>query len=87
MYHHEPPMPEHPAKRSRPRNIAKLYVHKAEWADMQAIRSTHGNSQIINVEKFPVIDAFVLEVLCDNPSAAFALLKAWTTYCEASPHP
>ena len=52
----------------------------------EAILSAHGNSQIINVEKFPIIDAFVLEVLCDNPSAAFALLKAWNTYCETSPH-
>ena len=53
---------------------------------MQAIRSAHGNSQIIKVEKFPVIDAFVLEVLRDNPSAAFALLKAWNTDCETNPH-
>jgi hypothetical protein len=54
MYHHELPTPEHPAKRSRPRDITKLYVHKAEWADMQAIRSAHGSNQIIGVEKFPV---------------------------------
>jgi hypothetical protein len=86
MYHHELPTPKHPAKRSRPRNIAKLYVHKAEWADMQTIRSAHGSNEIIGSERFPVIDAFVLEVLCDSPSAAFALLGAWNTYCETSPY-
>jgi hypothetical protein len=86
MYYHELPMPEHPAKRSRPRSITKLYVHKAEWADMQAIRSAHGSNEIIGVEKFPVIDAWVIEVLCDNPSAASALLRAWNTHCESSPH-
>jgi hypothetical protein len=86
MYYHELPTPEHPAKRSRPRDITKLYVHKAEWADMEAIRSAHGSNEIIDGDKFPVIDAFVIEVLCANPSAAFALLEAWLTYRETSPH-
>jgi len=86
MHHPELPMLEHPAKRSRPRDITKLYVHEAEWADMEAIRSAHGSNDIINVEKFPVIDAWVIKVLCDNPSAASALLRAWNTHCETSPH-
>jgi hypothetical protein len=86
MYYHELPTPEHPAKRSRPRDITKLFVHKAEWADMQSIRSAHGPNEVIDGDKFPVIDAFVIEVLCANSSAAFALLEAWLIYCETSPH-
>ena len=86
MFYHELPMPEHPAKRSRPRDITKLYVHKAEWADMKALLSAHGPNEIIDGDKFPVIDAYIVEVLCANPSTAFALLAAWLTYCETSPH-
>jgi hypothetical protein len=86
MFYHELPTPEHPAKLSRPRDISKLYVHQAEWADMEAIRLTHGHNDIIDGHKFAVIDAYIVEVLCASPSAAFALLEAWLTYCETSPH-
>jgi hypothetical protein len=86
MFYHKLPTPKHPAKRSRARDITKLYVHKAEWADMEALLSAHGSNEFIDGEKLPVIDAYIVEVLCANPSAAFALLEAWLTYCVTSPH-
>ncbi|GEO14054.1 hypothetical protein [Microvirga aerophila] len=85
MHYYELPIPEHPAKRERPRDIVRLNVFKAELADMELIQAAHGSEYIVSVEKFPVIDAFTIEVLCPNPDAAAALWDAWLTYCETSP--
>jgi hypothetical protein len=76
----------HPAKRERPHCIAKLFVHKAEWTDMQAICAAKCSTQIIDVTKVPIIPAFEVHVLCSDPNTARALTMAWLEYCESSPH-
>jgi hypothetical protein len=53
---------------------------------MEALLSAHDSNEIIDGEKFPVINAYIVKALCANPSAAFVLLEAWLTYCETSPH-
>lgn len=76
----------HPARRERPHCIAKLYVHKAEWSDMQAVCAEKGRTQIIDVTKVPIIPAFDVHVLCTDPDTARALTLAWLEYCDTSPH-
>jgi hypothetical protein len=86
MHYHELPAPEHPAKRERPRDIARLYVLKAEWADVKAILTTHGPCEIIDGRKLPVIPGWDIEVLCSDPSTAQAVMVAWNNYIRTSPH-
>jgi hypothetical protein len=85
MRYHELPIPEHPAKRERPRDIARLYVLKAELTDMEAIQASHGSYYMVSVEKLPVIDAFIIEVLCPDSNTALALTVAWNDYIQTSP--
>ena len=80
------PLPEHPAKSARPRDIASLYVHKAERQDLDAIRSQHGVTEIVGVTPLPIIPAMQVEVLCRDSDTAFALMGAWSAYSETSPH-
>jgi hypothetical protein len=80
------PLPEHPAKSARPRDIASLYVHKAERQNLDAIRSQHGVTEIVGVTPLPIIPAMQVEVLCQDSDTAFALMDAWSAYSETSPH-
>lgn len=80
------PGPEHPAKRERPRNIARLYVHKAEWKDLDTILSRHGETHIVDVRPVPIIPAIMVEVLCRDSHSALALMVDWVDYGNASPH-
>ena len=90
MLDHDPfdyiPGPEHPATRERPRDIAPLYVHHAEWQDLDAIRSQHGETHIVDVRPVLIIPAATVRVLCKDMDTALALMDAWATYCETSPH-
>jgi hypothetical protein len=86
MRYHELPTPEHPAKRERPRDIARLNVLKAEWADMKAILTAHSPCEIIDGERLPVIPGWFIEVLCSDPDTALAVMVAWNDYVQASPH-
>ena len=85
FYDHEPE-PEHPTKLQRPRDIASLYVHTAEWADFRRICDAHGATQIVGVRKVPVIPAHDIDVLCHDAETALALMVAWGEFCETSPH-
>ena len=80
------PVPEHPSKSARPRDIASLYVHEPEWRDLDTIRSQHGMTEVIGVTPLPIIPAMQVEVLCRDSHTAFALMDAWAAYCETSPH-
>jgi hypothetical protein len=80
------PEPEHPAKRERPRDIAALYVHEAEWDDLRRICQDHGSTAIIGVRKVPIIPAFDVDVRCEDAETAMALSIAWGEFCEISPH-
>lgn len=85
MRHHELG-DQHPAKNTRPSDIARLYVHKAEWPDLQAMCASHEPCSIIGIEPVVMIPAFFVEVLCQDSDAAFALALAWYDFCQTSPH-
>jgi hypothetical protein len=85
FYDYEPEL-QHPAKRDRPRDIASLYVHTAEWADFRRICEAHGAAQIVGVRKVRIIPAHDVEVLCQDADAAMALRMAWGEFCEISSH-
>ncbi len=80
------PVPEHPAKRNRPHDIASLYVHTAEQDDFRRICKAHGVSEIVAVRKVPIIPAHDIDVLCKDADAALTLMVAWGEFCETSPH-
>ncbi len=80
------PVPEHPSKSARPRDIASLYVHEPEWRDLDTIRSQHGMTEIVCVQPLPIIPAAQVEILCQDSDTAFALMTDWAAYCETSPH-
>ncbi len=85
-FHGDEPEHRHPARRERPRDIASLYVHTAEWADFRRICKAHGASQIVGVRKVPLIPAHDIDVLCRDADIAMALRIAWGEFCETSPH-
>ena len=85
FYDYEPE-PQHPAKRERPRDIASLDVHTAEWDDFHWICKIHGATEIVAVRKVPIIQAHDIDVLCKDADAAMALSIAWGEFCETSPH-
>ncbi len=84
FYDYEPE-PEHPAKRERPRDIASLDVHTAEWDDFRRICKIHGATEIVGVRKVPIIQAHDIDVLCKDANAAMALSIAWGEFCATSP--
>ncbi len=84
-YYDEEPEPEHPIKRERPQDIASLFVMKAELADLRSIVVPLG-STIVGVKQVTPTPSFLIEVLCPDSEARFALDDAWATYCAASPH-
>jgi hypothetical protein len=86
MRYHELPIPGHPAKRGRSRNIARLNVLKAEWADMKAILTAHSPCEIIDGKRLPVVPGWFIEVLCSDPATALAVMVAWNDYVLTSPH-
>jgi len=77
---------QHPAKRTRPGDIARLYVHETEWSDLQAMCVSYKPCAIIGIEPVVMIPTFFVEVLCQDLGAAFALALAWYNYCQTSPH-
>src|SRR4051794_33731769 len=77
---------QHSAKRERPPEIARLYVHKVEWSDLQTICASHGPYEIVGIEPVPMIPTLHVEILCQDSSAAFELAVAWYEYCGTSPH-
>jgi hypothetical protein len=86
IYYDQEPEPEHPLKRERPNAVASLFVHTAEWPDLDRIREAHGPTEIVDVTRVPIIPAIVVEVLCENADAAMALRIAWAEFCETSPY-
>jgi len=78
--------PLHPANHQRLRDIAKLWVYRAEFADMQLVCNQHGPTEIVHRQDLRLIPAFMIHVLCRDEDTAFALSAAWRTYCETSPH-
>ena len=86
MFYHELPTPEHPAKRNRPRDIARLNVLKTEWADMKSILSAFGPCEIIDSKPMPVVSGWVIEVLCRDANTAQVVMLAWTEYLRTSPY-
>lgn len=85
FYDYEPE-PQHPAKRERPRDIAALYVHTAEWANFRKICEAHGATEIVAVRKAPIIPAMDVDVLCRDAETALTLMVAWGEFCETSPY-
>jgi hypothetical protein len=85
-FHGDEPEHRHPARRERPRDIASLYVHTAEWAEFRRICEAHGATEILAVRKVPVIPAYAIDVLCKDSETALALMVAWGEFCETSPH-
>jgi hypothetical protein len=83
---YETSLPIHPSKQERPRDIAKLFVFRAELDDMNSVCRDHGSAEIVGVTPLPIVPAFSIEVLCRDPETAFALREAWGAYCDASPH-
>jgi hypothetical protein len=86
MYHHELPTPEHPAKRSRPQDIARLNVLKTEWDSLELILARHGPCEIIDSKPMPVVAGRMIEVLCRDADTALAVMVAWTDYLYTSPY-
>jgi hypothetical protein len=86
MRYHELPIPEHPAKRERPRDIARLNVLKAEQADMKTILTCHSPCEIIDAKPLPVVPGWFIEVLFRDPDTALAVMVEWATYLTTSPH-
>jgi hypothetical protein len=86
MQYHEFPTPEHPAKRERPRDIARINVLKAEWADMKAVLTTYGPCEIIDCQQFPIVSGWFIEVLCSDPITAQSVMDAWNDYVQTSPY-
>ena len=73
-------------RRERSRNIARLNVLKAEWADMKAILTAHSPCEIIDGKRLPVVPGWFIEVLCSDPDTALAVMVAWNDYVQTSPH-
>lgn len=86
MFYHELPTPEHPAKRNRTRDIARLNVLETEWADMKTILSTLGPCEIIDGKPMPVVSGWVIEVLCQDADTALAVMVAWSEYLSTKPN-
>jgi hypothetical protein len=86
MFYHELHTPEYPARRERSRNIARLNVLKAEWADMKTILTAHSPCEIIDGKRLPVVPGWFIEVLCSDPDTALAVMVAWNDYVQTSPH-
>jgi hypothetical protein len=84
-FYDQQPEPEHPAKRERPHAVASLFVHTAEWPDLDRIREVHGPTEIVRVRPVPIIPAFMIEVVCTDQSTALALMAPWLDYCATSP--
>ena len=86
MDYQDPVLAPHPAKRDRPRDIARLYALKSEWGDLEAILVSHGDAEIVGVEPMPIVPGWTLEVLCSDPDMAHKLTVAWMAYVQSSLH-
>src|SRR4051794_39872656 len=84
MRYHE--IATHPAKHNQPQCSARLSVFRGERSALDAICEKYGPTQIIGVEKVPMIPACEIEVLCRDAQTARALEDAWWRYGETSPH-
>jgi hypothetical protein len=77
----------HPARRDRLHDIASLLVKEVQWQDMREICDRFGDTEIIGVERLPVLPAFQVEVLWRDSDAAYALMKVWWEHCQSDrPH-
>jgi hypothetical protein len=67
----------HSTARQKWLSTCTLYVLEDEWRRLQAILKDHGSTEITAVRSLCRFSGFSVDVQCESPDAASALLGKW----------